>query len=67
MPGLTIVDLCDATDFAQAVPQVAAREDPTYLRLLRGKLPIVLDECDYTFQLGWTGRWSARPARSCCP
>ncbi|MGW0933675.1 transketolase family protein [Streptomyces sp. NPDC002666] len=52
MPNLTIVDPCDALDIEQAVPQLAAHEGPTYLRLLRGKVPLVLDEYDYTFELG---------------
>ena len=52
IPGLTIVDPCDAVDIAQAVPQLAAHDGPTYLRLLRGKVPVVLDEYDYTFELG---------------
>ena len=51
-PGLTIVDPCDAVDIEQAVPQLAATPGPTYLRLLRGKVPTVLDEYDYTFELG---------------
>ena len=29
-----------------------ASPGPTYLRLLRGKVPTVLDEYDYTFELG---------------
>ena len=52
MPGLTIVDPCDSVDIEQAVPQLAAAPGPTYLRLLRGKVPTVLDEYDYTFELG---------------
>ncbi|MFJ6114514.1 transketolase family protein [Agrococcus sediminis] len=52
LPNLTIVDPCDALDLAQAVPQLAAHEGPTYLRLLRGKVPLVLDEYDYAFELG---------------
>jgi transketolase len=52
MPNLTIVDPCDALDIEQAVPQLAAHEGPTYLRLLRGNVPMVLDEYDYTFELG---------------
>ena len=52
MPGLTIVDPCDSVDIEQAVPQLAASPGPTYLRLLRGKVPTVLDEYDYRFQLG---------------
>jgi transketolase len=52
VPGLTIVDPCDAVDIEQAVPQLAASDGPTYLRLLRGHVPRVLDEYDYTFELG---------------
>lgn len=52
MPNLTIVDPCDAVDIEQAVPQLAAHDGPTYLRLLRGKVPTVLDEYDYRFTLG---------------
>ena len=52
MPNLTIVDPCDALDIQQAVPQLAAFDGPTYMRLLRGKVPLVLDEYDYSFELG---------------
>lgn len=52
IPGLTIVDPCDSVDIDEAVPQLAATPGPTYLRLLRGKVPTVLDEYDYTFELG---------------
>ena len=43
-PNLTIVDPCDSVDIEQAVPQLAAHNGPTYLRLLRGQVPTVLDE-----------------------
>jgi transketolase len=52
IPGLTIVDPCDALDIEQAVPQIAAHQGPVYMRLLRGNVPLVLDEYDYTFELG---------------
>jgi transketolase len=52
IPGLTIVDPCDALDIEQAVPQIAAHNGPVYLRLLRGNVPLVLDEYDYKFELG---------------
>jgi transketolase len=52
MPNLTIVDPCDSVDIEQAVPQLAAADGPSYLRLLRGKVPTVLDEYDYEFRLG---------------
>ncbi len=52
IPGLTIVDPCDALDIEQAVPQIAAHEGPVYMRLLRGNVPRVLDEYEYRFELG---------------
>src|ERR687883_1551078 len=52
LPNLTIVDPCDALDIEQAVPAIAAHNGPVYLRLLRGNVPLVLDEYDYTFELG---------------
>jgi transketolase len=53
IPGLTIVDPCDALDIEQAVPQIAAHPGPVYMRLLRGQVPLVLDEVEgYRFELG---------------
>jgi transketolase len=52
VPGLTIVDPCDALDTEQAVAAMAAHHGPVYMRLLRGKVPLVLDEYDYKFELG---------------
>jgi len=52
MPNLTVIDPCDALDIEQAVPQIAAHQGPVYLRLLRGEVPLVLDEYDYAFELG---------------
>lgn len=52
IPGLTVVDPCDALDIEQAVPQIAQHPGPVYMRLLRGNVPLVLDEYDYSFELG---------------
>ncbi len=52
IPGLTIIDPCDALDVEQMVPAVAAHQGPVYMRLLRGQVPLVLDEYDYTFEIG---------------
>ena len=52
MPDLTIVDPCDALDTEQATHAIAAYDGPVYMRLLRGKVPLVLDEYDYSFELG---------------
>ena len=52
IPGMTIVDPCDALDLEQAVPQIAAHKGPVYMRLARGNVPLVLDEYGYQFELG---------------
>ncbi|PDT07955.1 transketolase family protein [Rhizobium sp. M1] len=52
MPNLTIVDPCDASEIEQAVPAIAAHRGPVYMRLLRGNVPLVLEEYGYKFELG---------------
>ncbi|GAK72816.1 transketolase family protein [Agrobacterium rubi] len=52
MPNLTIVDPCDASEIEQAVPAISAHKGPVYMRLLRGNVPLVLDEYGYKFELG---------------
>ncbi len=52
MPNMTVIDPCDAHEIAQVVPAMAAHEGPVYMRLLRGQVPVVLDEYDYKFELG---------------
>jgi transketolase len=52
MPNLTIIDPCDALEIEQAVPAIAAHQGPVYMRLLRGNVPMVLDEYGYKFELG---------------
>lgn len=53
LPGLTIIDPCDATDVAGMVPAMM-QAGPVYARLLRGKVPSVLTrhKPDYRFRLG---------------
>jgi transketolase len=52
MPNMTVIDPCDAIDIEQMVPAIAAHNGPVYARLLRGNVPVVLDEYDYRFELG---------------
>jgi transketolase len=52
MPNLMIVDPCDAHEIEQMVPAIAAYQGPVYMRLLRGNVPLVLDEYGYQFELG---------------
>ena len=52
IPGLTVIDPCDALEIEQVVPAIAAHRGPVYMRLLRGQVPLVLDEYGYRFELG---------------
>ncbi len=52
LPNMTIIDPCDALEIEQAVPAIAAHQGPVYMRLLRGKVPVVLDEYGYQFEIG---------------
>jgi transketolase len=52
MPNMTVIDPCDALEIEQIVPAIAAHRGPVYMRLLRGQVPVVLDEYDYQFELG---------------
>ena len=52
MPNLTIIDPCDATEIAQAVPALVNHPGPVDMRLLRGNVPDVLGAYDYSFEFG---------------
>lgn len=52
IPNLTVIDPCDATELAQAVPAIASHPGPVYMRLLRGQVPITLDPATYKFEIG---------------
>lgn len=52
MPNITVVDPCDALDTEQATAAIADHKGPVYMRLLRGQVPLVLDDYGYTFELG---------------
>ncbi|MGL4323874.1 MAG: transketolase family protein [Beijerinckiaceae bacterium] len=52
MPNMTVIDPCDALEIEQVVPVIAAHKGPVYMRLLRGNVPLVLDEYNYQFELG---------------
>jgi len=51
VPGLTIIDPCDAVEIEQATATIADHPGPVYMRLLRGAVPVVLDR-DYRFEIG---------------
>lgn len=52
IPDMVVIDPCDACEIAQVVPAMAEHRGPVYMRLLRGQVPLVLDEYDYRFELG---------------
>lgn len=52
MPNLAVLDPCDAHEIEQATHALAAYKGPVYMRLLRGNVPLVLDEYGYTFEFG---------------
>jgi len=52
IPGLMVIDPCDAHEIEQVVPAIAAHKGPVYMRLLRGQVPLVLDEYNYRFEIG---------------
>lgn len=51
IPGLTIIDPCDATEIKAATRAIAEHPGTVYMRLLRGQVPVVLDE-DHPFVIG---------------
>ncbi|BCH06248.1 putative uncharacterized transketolase family protein y4mN [Mesorhizobium sp. 131-3-5] len=51
IPGLTIIDPCDATEIEAATEAIAERHGPVYMRLLRGNVPVVF-EAGYRFEIG---------------
>jgi transketolase len=52
VPGLTVIDPCDATELQQIVPAIVDVEGPVYVRLVRGTVPVVLDPARYRFEVG---------------
>jgi transketolase len=52
IPNLVVIDPCDATDITQATAAIAAYDGPVYMRMLRGKVPRVLDPASYNFTIG---------------
>ena len=52
MPNLTVLDPCDALEIEQATAAVVDHPGPVYMRLLRGQVPLVLDEYGYRFEMG---------------
>jgi len=56
IPGLAVIDPCDATEIAQVVHAAAAHDGPVYVRNQRGNVPVVLDPATYRFEMGKAAR-----------
>ncbi len=52
IPGLVVIDPCDAVDVEQATEAAANHVGPVYMRLLRGHVPRVLDDFAGRFEIG---------------
>ena len=52
IPGLVVIDPCDATEIEQATKAIADVDGPVYMRLLRASVPLVLDPARYRFEVG---------------
>jgi len=48
LPGMTVIDVADAIETAQAVRAIADIPGPVYLRLKRGEIPVIFPE-DHRF------------------
>lgn len=51
VPGLVVIDPCDASETAAATRAISAYHGPVYMRLLRGKVPVVFDPA-VPFEIG---------------
>jgi transketolase len=52
IPEVTVIDPCDAVELRQVVRVAAEMPGTFYIRNLRGKVPVVLDESSYRFEVG---------------
>jgi transketolase len=52
IPNVTVIDPCDAVELRQVVRIAATTPGTFYIRSLRGKVPVVLDEHSYRFSIG---------------
>jgi transketolase len=43
LPNMTVIDVADAVEIGQVVPQIADLPGPVYLRLKRGEIPMIFE------------------------
>jgi len=66
IPGMTVIDVADATETAQAVAAMADAPGPVYLRLRRGEIPVIFPadhrlSLDRAQVLDWSGPGTGPP------
>lgn len=52
IPNLVVIDPADAVELDQATRAMLDYDGPVYMRLLRGRVPEVLDATEYRFEIG---------------
>ena len=52
VPGISIIDPCDATELGQVVRSAAEIPGTVFVRNIRGNVPVVLDESEHAFVPG---------------
>ncbi len=61
LPGMTVIDVADATETAQAVAAIADLPGPVYLRLKRGEIPVIFPSDDHHFSIDQAQVLARRP------
>jgi transketolase len=54
VPGMTIIDPCDAVELRQVVREIADIPGTVFVRNIRGNVPVLLDPQTHCFKLGRT-------------
>ncbi len=52
IPGMTVFDPADAVELKAMMKYLAATPGPAYMRVPRGKVPVIFDEEKYQFEIG---------------
>ena len=52
IPGMTVLDPADAVELKAMMKFLAATPGPAYMRMPRGKVPVIFEENDYEFKIG---------------
>ena len=64
LPNMTVIDVADAVEIGQVVPQIADLPGPVYLRLKRGEIPVIFDRAHDALARPGAGARRRRRARA---